>query len=90
MPTNSEVKDYYVCQLYEEKKFGNRKSAISIKRTILCSGPAEAEERARRSFETGSCIGADAYSVQVDHASEESTEPFFLIRLGTVPDLNYD
>lgn len=78
----------YFCQTYEERKAGRSGTHLAIKATIPCSDARGAENRAERAFQSGSCVGADAFSVTADPDTGEADTPIFLTRLGKVPDVD--
>ena len=91
MPDTKESteKTHYICQTYVEKKeSSSTQSALQIGKQLQYSSEAQAQDRADREFRRGSCIGADAYMVTEDGGSGEISAPTFIVRLGTVPDLD--
>ena len=50
----------------------------------------KAEERAERESRREGCVGADAYMLSEDPMSGEVSEPVFLARHGTVPEVEVD
>ena len=82
------VKTHYICQTYAEKLTGRAKQpSLQIAKTIECSSADAAEERAKRSFDTGQCVGADAFAVTADPVTGDASDPIFLARHGKVPSL---
>lgn len=77
-------KIHYICQTYVEKNAG---SGLQIEKQVQYSSETQAQNRAEREFQREDCIGADAYRVTEDAGSGEVSAPTFLVRLGTVPDL---
>jgi hypothetical protein len=80
----STEKTHYICQTYVEKTAGN---GLQIDKQLQYSSQVQAQDRAEREFQREACIGADAYMVTEDTGSGEVSAPTFLVRLGTVPDL---
>jgi hypothetical protein len=86
--SETSVKTHYICQTYSEKLVGRAKQpALQIAKTIECSSAAAAEERARRTFEGGLCVGADAFFLTSDPDTGDVSAPTFLTRQGNVPTL---
>lgn len=90
--TNSDdttTKVHYICQTYVEKAAG-RDGQVNLKidKQFQYSTAAQAEERAEREAQSDGCAGADAYTVSEDPNSGEVGSPNFLIRLGTVPEID--
>ncbi len=82
--TTSKV--HYICQTYLDKK--NGQPGLQIGKQFQYSTAAEAQGRAERESLSEGCAGADAYMVTEDPSSGEVGEPTFLVRIGTVPDLD--
>ena len=76
----------YVCQTYKEVSLKGGKTLAMDKQFSFKTAEA-AEDRARRAFERGQCVGADAFKISFDLESEEYSDPEFLVRLGKVPSL---
>jgi hypothetical protein len=82
-------KVHYVCQTYSAKTTaGGQQGKLQIDKQLQYSTSHEAKERAEREFRAESCIGADAYMVIEDSSSGEVGDPTFLVRLGSVPELD--
>lgn len=79
-------KSHYICQTYVEKKAGQ--PGLQIGKQFQYSTAAEAQGRAERECLREDCAGADAYMVIEDPNSGEVGEPTFIVRIGTVPDLD--
>jgi len=85
--TNSKV--HYICQTYLEKNAGRSgQPGLQIGKQFQYSTAAEAQGRAERESLAEGCAGADAYMVIEDPSSGEVGEPTFIVRIGTVPDLD--
>lgn len=78
---------HYIAQLYEERKVPRAGMRLEVKNTIPYTKPEQAEDRARRAFEQGQCVGADAFRLTFDPETEITDEPVFLLRLGKVPEI---
>ena len=77
-------KNHYICQTYVQGS--GRQASLQIGKLFQYTTAAQAEERAAREGNSGSCVGADAYMVIEDPNSGEVGPPTFLARHGTVPD----
>ena len=90
--TNSEQaaeKIHYICQTYVETKAGrDGQAGLKIAKQLEYSTAHEAQNRAEREALSEECVGADAYMVTEDTASGEVSDPSFLLRLGSVPELD--
>jgi hypothetical protein len=85
----NDPKVHYICQTYVEKKAGrDGRVSLSIDKQIKYSSSHEAQLRAEREHRSESCVGVDAYSVIEDPNSGEVGDPTFIVRLGSVPDLD--
>lgn len=85
--TNSKL--HYICQTYVEKKAGRTgQVTLQIDKQLQYSTAAEAQGRAERESHSENCVGADAYMVTEDSDSGEVGEPTFIVRLGTVPEVD--
>ncbi|WP_176248310.1 MULTISPECIES: hypothetical protein [unclassified Sulfitobacter] len=81
-------KVHYICQTYIEKKTGrDGQVSLSIDKQIKYSTSHEAQLRAEREHLSDSCVGVDAYSVTEDPDSGEVSDPSFIVRLGSVPEV---
>ena len=90
--TNSEQtteKIHYICQTYTEKKAGrDGQTGLKIAKQFEYSTASEAQNRAEREALSEDCAGADAYMVTEDPSSGEVGAPNFLVRLGSVPEID--
>lgn len=83
------VKMHYICQTYMTKPKGQQ-MALHVDKVFEYKSAAEAEERAEREARREGCVGADAYMLSEDPTSGEVSEPTFLARHGTVPEVEGD
>ena len=82
-------KVHYICQTYVEKPAGrDGRVSLSIDKQIKYTTADEAELRAEREDRSDSCVGVDAYWVTEDPDSGEVSEPTFIVRLGSVPEVD--
>lgn len=82
-------KVHYICQTYVEKKAGRSgQVGLKIDKQLQYSTASQAQERAERECRSEDCAGADAYMVTEDPNSGEVGEPTFIVRLGTVPEVD--
>lgn len=84
-PDESATKVHYICQTYVEQK--GAQAGLKIGKQFEYSTASEAQNRAEREALSEDCAGADAYMVTEDPASGEVSAPVFLVRLGTVPEI---
>jgi len=87
--SESDMKVHYICQTYIEKKAGQTgQVGLRIDKQLKFSTASQAQERAERESRSDDCVGADAYMVIEDPSSGEVGEPTFLVRIGTVPEVD--
>ena len=60
---------------------------LAIVQRMECMAATSAVIRAEKMFASGSYVGADAYSIDVDTEFDDYGLPQFLMRLGDVPDM---
>ncbi|MCK0150674.1 hypothetical protein MWU54_11610 [Marivita sp. S6314] len=85
----STTKAHYICQTYvEQKTKRGGQAGLKIDKQFQYSTAAEAQNRAEREARSDDCAGADAYVISEDPDSGEVGSPTFLVRLGTVPDID--
>jgi hypothetical protein len=83
-------KIHYICQTYSEKTVARGKGKIlQIQNQYPYKSAEQAEDRARRAVDAGTCVGADAFMITEDRDTGDVSEPTFLLRLGNVPELEY-
>ena len=80
------TKTHYICQTYIQKV--GKQATLAVDKLFQYTSAAQAEERAEREARREGCAGADAYMLTEDSDSGEVSEPVFLARHGTVPELN--
>lgn len=78
-------KVHYICQTYVQKP--GAQAGLALGKQFEYTSASEAQERAERENRSDECMGADAYMVTEDLASGEVSQPEFLIRLGTGPEI---
>ncbi len=83
------VKMHYICQTYVMKQTG-RQMSLQVDKVLEYKSADQAEERAEREARREGCAGADAYMLLEDPMSGEVSEPTFLARHGTVPEVEGD
>ena len=83
------VKMHYICQTYVMKQVGQQMS-LQVDKVLQYTSAAQAEERSERESRREGCVGADAYMLSEDPMSGEVSEPVFLARHGTVPEVEGD
>lgn len=79
---------HYVCHLYEERKAGKNSTVLAVKTALPFPDANQAISKAERAFSAGTCVGADAFSVNVDPDTDETDDPVFFVRLGKVPEFD--
>ena len=72
----------YLCYTYKR----NSRGQLMIDETIECRSELAAEMRAEKLWDAGHYEGVDALVVAADPEQGEYAEPFFLTRLGEVPE----
>jgi hypothetical protein len=86
--TANSDKTHYICQTYVEKASAAGQVSLQIDKQLQYSSESQAQDRADREFERGNCVGADAYMITEDAGSGEVSPPTFIVRHGTVPDID--
>lgn len=89
--TNSDEnadKVHHICQTYVETKAGrNGQVSLKVDKQFEYTTALEAQNRAEREADREECAGADAYTIIEDPSTGEVGSPIFLVRLGTVPEI---
>lgn len=85
-PSTDGTKIHYICQTYTATS--GKADGLKVDKLFEYTTATQAEDRARREVETGRATGADAYMLIEDQGSGEVSDPQFLGRFGTVPELD--
>ncbi len=82
-------KSYFICQVYERKKQSRGKGDVLAKgATHECASADDAVRKANKLFDSGSHVGVDAFTLEVDPEMGDYGDPLFLLRLGDVPQMD--
>lgn len=90
MKTSDENADkvHHICQTYVETKASQSGQAgLKVDKQFEYTTALEAQNRAEREANRDDCAGADAYTIIEDSRTGEVGSPNFLVRLGTVPEI---
>lgn len=79
-------KVHYICQTYVETK--GMQANLQVDKLFQYTTADQAQERATRECRSENCAGADAYMIVEDPDSGEVGPPTFLVRHGTVPEMD--